>query len=340
MKERLISIIIPCYNSEEFIEELINMLKKQTYKSLEIILIDDGSTDNTFSVIEKNIKNDYRFKLLKQHNSGVAKTRNRGIKESTGDNILFMDSDDIIAETYIENFIKCIKYPNEIISCQIKRFESISKIYPINYSDLEILKLNDNRKIVRYFYPFHNIKYFGSVVNKCYPRELIVNNQIYFSEDLSVGEDLFFNLDILNVVNKWTVINNQYYDYRVNHNSLTFSYKNNYLDMRIKIIDKLRVTFIKNDLDESPLYEEYIKAAYSQLMLLYYTKNNLRKNEKYYIFTTVKTIIFDKVNQSNFNDNSIKNRMLFELLKLPNFILSQIIIILSRIWLLKMKKSI
>ena len=97
-----ISIVVPVYNVENYIEECINSIINQTYKNLEIILVDDGSTDSSGKICDKFAKNDDRIKVIHKKNEGLGKTRNVRILESTGDYLFFVDSDDFIDLNTIE----------------------------------------------------------------------------------------------------------------------------------------------------------------------------------------------------------------------------------------------
>jgi len=102
----MISIIIPNYNKEQFIAETIQSVKSQTYKNWECLIIDDCSTDNSICVINENIKNDFRFKLIvNKINKGGSSSRNIGLQEANGDYIIFLDSDDLLLRTCLENRI-------------------------------------------------------------------------------------------------------------------------------------------------------------------------------------------------------------------------------------------
>ena len=97
----LITVIVPAYNAEATIERCINSIIKQTYNNLEVIIVNDGSTDNTQTVCENMAKKDTRINVINKENEKVSKTRNRGIEEATGDYIVFVDSDDYIQNNMI-----------------------------------------------------------------------------------------------------------------------------------------------------------------------------------------------------------------------------------------------
>ena len=113
-----VSVIIPTYNAENTILKCINSIVKQTYKKIEIIIIDDGSTDSTLNKLNDLAKNDDRIIIKKQRNSGVSVARNNGINIASGDYILFVDSDDWLEKTMIEKMIITAQKENtDIVRC-------------------------------------------------------------------------------------------------------------------------------------------------------------------------------------------------------------------------------
>ena len=106
MKEPLISIIVPIYRVEEYLDKCLSSIINQTYKNLEIILVNDGSDDNSIKIAKKYAKKDERIKIIEEDNKGLSCARNTGINASTGKYITFVDSDDFIEENYIEVLYK------------------------------------------------------------------------------------------------------------------------------------------------------------------------------------------------------------------------------------------
>ncbi len=119
-----VSVIIPCYNHSQFIEEAISSVANQTYKNIEIVCIDDGSTDNSIEIVQNILTNTSNIKLIKQENQGVIKARNAAISISNGDYILPLDADDKIAPTYIEKAVDILdKNPQiGIVYCNAQYF--------------------------------------------------------------------------------------------------------------------------------------------------------------------------------------------------------------------------
>lgn len=105
--EILVSVVIPVYNVEDFIAECIESIIRQSYKTLQIVLVDDGSTDHSAEVCKRYMENDSRIELFQIQNSGVSTARNIGISLARGDYIFFVDSDDMIVDDYIQKFMEC-----------------------------------------------------------------------------------------------------------------------------------------------------------------------------------------------------------------------------------------
>lgn len=140
MEKGLISVIVPVYNVEQYLEKCVNSITNQTYRNLEIILVDDGSTDNSGKICDHLAKNDSRIKVIHKKNGGVAEARNFGIDVATGENISFIDSDDYINSKYFEILYKAMVANNaEIVICDYIKFEEDKEIKT---------SINENCKIV------------------------------------------------------------------------------------------------------------------------------------------------------------------------------------------------
>lgn len=109
----MVSIIVPVYNAQESLETCVKSILMQSYKNYEIILIDDGSTDNSLSICESLKKKSDKITVLSQNNSGVSAARNNGIKKSKGEYLLFIDADDVVEKTMLETLMK--KSENDIV---------------------------------------------------------------------------------------------------------------------------------------------------------------------------------------------------------------------------------
>lgn len=213
-----ISIIIPVYNTEKYVEKCINSIRNQSYKNLEIIIIDDGSTDDS-SLICTNLSNkDERIVYKKIKNGGVSNARNYGINISTGDYISFVDSDDYISNDYIEKLVKiAIEKNSQIVVC------GLTEVTPETEQKISIYKEMKERckditfpkKIEDYLLTFE----FNSACSQLISKELININNIEFNKNINYGEDMLFSLDCY-INSKKTYYLKQYgYYYIRNDNS-------------------------------------------------------------------------------------------------------------------------
>ena len=170
-----VSIIVPAYNEEDRIGKCIDSLLKQTYRNVEIIVVDDGSTDNTLSFLKKYEK---KIILISKKNGGQGSARNLGIKKSSGDYIMFVDSDDYIAENMTSKLVEKIENENaDIAICDIYKIINNQKIYFKNF-----ISFSENN--VKNYMMSH-----PGPVGRLYKRELFVNNHLYFMENC-IYEDL------------------------------------------------------------------------------------------------------------------------------------------------------
>ncbi len=145
MRNPLVSLIVPVYNVEPYIKECLESILGQTYRNLEIILINDGSTDDSFSICKKYAESDERIRLISKENGGLASARNRGIREAKGDYIGFIDSDDRIHNKFVEALIKEIL----IYDCGIAVSDYSNNIKKINYSENKSILLERSDAISR-----------------------------------------------------------------------------------------------------------------------------------------------------------------------------------------------
>ena len=221
----LVSIICPAYNAETTINETIKTILNQTYSNIEIIIVDDGSSDNTEQICKVLAKKDHRIKFYHIDNHGVAYARNYALKRAEGKYISFVDADDYIKPITIENMVEAAESNNKmLITC---KYWHGSKHTVAEFHDY---KSNDNpfTEIVPLTkYRFTN-KYTHSVVwGALYHRDLLKN--LEFRSDLYIGEDTFFFSEALHRAREIVFIDDVYYYYTILETSLAhkkFSKKN------------------------------------------------------------------------------------------------------------------
>lgn len=206
MQEKKVSVIVPAYNCEKFIKQCIDSILDQLYPNIEIIVINDGSTDNT-----ANLLNSYRDKifLINQQNCGVSKARNAGIEVSTGDYIMFVDSDDWIENNMISTMIKYADY-DTIVRCSYVVEDGKNE----KKQNGDVCKVISKDQIYKTLIETYD---FNPPYCQLIPRKLIKKKYV---TNISMGEDYLFNCYLYSNVKFIKIINNQFYHYRKVENSL------------------------------------------------------------------------------------------------------------------------
>jgi glycosyltransferase involved in cell wall biosynthesis len=210
ISDNLVSIIVPTYNVELFIEKCLKSVMEQSFSNIEVIVVNDGSTDNTGEVVDNYIQPDNRVRVLHTENAGVSAARNSGILASTGDYLIFVDGDDYIAEDYVSYMLGLIKNTQSDFclsrSCYTKKGEKQNECETIeNFNSKDAITLLLSPDVV------------VGCWNKIYKRSLIVSNNIWFSTSLFYGEGLTFITDVAQVANSVGVGNRKVYYYRKNN---------------------------------------------------------------------------------------------------------------------------
>lgn len=271
----LISIIIPVYNVEDYLEEAVISVCNQTYKKLEIILVDDGSTDNSSKICDELSLNDCRIKVIHKNNGGLSSARNAGLEIATGDYIGFVDSDDYIVQDMFENLLNAFKQDKNvgITSGQVYKYIN-GRISPYNkkweHNDINIIQPNEfARQMLLTYSNF-------TCWSKLYRRDIIQN--IHFREGRN-NEDSYFMFDLskeIEINNIYTIEIPYYvYYYRIRENSICNSTKT-----------PLEIDIIKNFSDFRNYYEDInnkLSEEINQYILyrLYHFFHKILKNHTY-----------------------------------------------------------
>lgn len=258
-----VSIIIAAYNVEDYIENCINSILKQTYQNFELIIVDDGSKDNTLDVCKKYMQRDHRVCVYHQTNKGVGEARNLGLKKASGDYITFIDSDDIICKKYLENLlIPCIKENADISICLYQYVNEGNNYNPI---------ITNTYKVMDVDYKILQAKIIGRCCGTLI-RATVVKG-ISFDTDLYVGEDLLFLCRCINRSNKIAITDDQLYCYYIYGES---SYNGTYNDKKYtEIISWNRV--IELFKDRPKVFRNTINRIYGWILL-----SNLLRMEEYH----------------------------------------------------------
>jgi len=299
---KLVSIIIPVYNAEKYIFKCLKSVLNQTYTNIEVIIIDDQSTDKSLEICTKLQKEDSRIKIYMQSHSGVVVARKKGIINSSGEYICFVDADDFVKNTLIENLL------NEMRKCDIvcagvlkedKYGNTIAKTNDILkgvYNDEKQLKyIEDNMIYV------NNVKKDGILpymVAKMYKSTIAKNIVSILPEDIYIYEDRLFNwIYLLNSKGGVSIIEDKQYIYRYNKKSVmntnddyfmmnlnkVYIAARNYFEIKNVsklVIDKLQ-KFIINRLYIAP---RYMRFSWQNRIIQFYSPLRINKNEKIVLY--------------------------------------------------------
>lgn len=230
MQQEMISIIIPMYNAEKYIEECLNSIVSQSDDNFEVIIVDDGSTDFGKEKCFHFIKSDSRIKYLYQDNAGVSEARNTGIMQAQGEWICFLDADDYFLEDALKKVRPYLTHKTNVLYCNYcsdgNPDPKFSKEYNI-IDSTDVLEasldyVSNYREMSKYVYMQYSV--FTSCWGKFYRKSMLSNLKEHFPVNLKLSEDLIFNINVLENVNQIAILDLPVVFYRTNPNSVTNHY--------------------------------------------------------------------------------------------------------------------
>ena len=267
-KAIMVSVIVPIYNVEEYLEECLESIRNQTYTNIEVILVNDGSTDGSREICESYCEKDIRFRLINQENQGQSVARNRGVKESVGQYIMFVDSDDVVNTDVLEVLLPYMKTDVDIVECEMTREK---EAFFLNKIPTIVFEGNSKEAILNCI-AFRAVKF--CAFTKLYRREIV--EKIPFLEGY-IYEDVFTGINYLNHIRKIIVIDYIGYYYRVRPNStMTKSFNEKNLDI-FPIGKKLIESF-----DDNEYLLPYIGYFIFYLSLSHYQRDGITKVSPYF----------------------------------------------------------
>ena len=182
------SVIVPVYNAEKYLERCIKSIVNQTYKGFEVIVINDGSTDNSLTLLQELGEKDERINLINRKNKGVSSARNEGIQKARGEYILFVDADDYIDKKLLENLDQYAVNTGLIVY----NFRDNGRVNKIEFQLPDVCDKESTAMLISGINSFR-----GFVWNKAFKRSIIIENNIGFREDIYMCEDLCFCIDFI-----------------------------------------------------------------------------------------------------------------------------------------------
>lgn len=244
------TIIMPMFNSQKYLSKNIEFFKKNSRLDVEFLIINDGSTDNSYNTIKKaNIKN---ITLLSQKNHGVSYSRNVGIKEAKGKYICFLDSDDYYEENILNFFDSVYEKDYDVIRfgyyIELKGKKISGKFVNENK------EINNFRKNIENYRYLYTTCFFNNPVNQLIKKEILIKNSIYFNEEYKYGEDLEFNRRLMHNVDSVLFSNLKLYNYRINYMSTTNNQELNNVKKCINDAINVHVDGFKKCKEEYPIF--------------------------------------------------------------------------------------
>lgn len=323
--DKLVSIIVPVYNVEKYLNECIKSIINQTYTNLEIILVDDGSKDNSGQLCEKWKSTDQRIQVIHKKNAGLGFARNSGLDIATGDYVMYIDSDDYISKDMVQKLLDIAEITeSDTVFCGLVRVLADGRMIPMPaYYDNKSFKGNEIiddvllEMIGSKPECSNDANLFMSVWHAIYSRKIIEKYSIRFpSERIVMCEDIMYHIDYLRRASCVTYIKDPLYYYRVNPKSLSQVYdesrfkRQKELSIEIKSSLSKFVNVEKIDLHEN---RRFLGGVRSQILAIAGSKEN-DKVKKYKAIVEddyVRTVLKDYP----YNKNPLKHRIFNILIK-------------------------
>ena len=252
MKE-LISVIIPAYNAEQFLGACLSSMTEQTYENLEVIVVNDGSSDKTGEIAAQWGQKDFRIKVVHQDNQGVSAARNAGLEIAKGDYIGFVDADDEVKNDFYEFLYQNLKkYEADISHCG---FELVKNERIVQFHNTGIILVQNKVEALQELLSGARIE--PSTCNKLFKKEVIKN--LFFATDIKFNEDLLFNIEAFKNAEKTVFEDVVKYKYNFNPSSASRSSKTLFIEEEIYNAAK-RVRFLLQDNETKAAVEKFYVA--------------------------------------------------------------------------------
>lgn len=260
----LISVIVPVYNAEKFLHYCIDSILNQIFNDFELILVDDGSTDNSGKICDEYAGKDARAKVIHKQNGGVSSARNAGIEAAKGEYICFVDSDDYLEKDYLFSLYNGYDDCVDLVLCGYNSInkDKVCNTVVFSNNDEDVLSRND-------VMPLFQKVMISAPWCKLFKRKIVTENNVIFPADMSLGEDMIFNFTYLDYVKKFKVINKPLYNYRNdNEISLLRKYRKEIFDEE-KLLNERWYEIIKKwQLDDKSIaiYNAHVFWSYDVVM--------------------------------------------------------------------------
>ncbi len=240
--KKLVSIVVPIYNAEKYITNCIEALQKQIYTSLEIILVDDGSTDRSLEICNRFAAKDQRIKVVHKDNGGVSSARNAGIEIASGEYLMFADSDDMAGELWVKRMVElAVQWHVNYVICGYRTAKNyaVAGQTAADRNDFErvwAFTRNEFYNVLGHMMVFRETMF--CPWNKLFFLDIVKKERIRFPEDMEYGEDFLFNLQYLEFCNGVIETKEKLYVYILqNPSSLEAKYKPDLYENQMKLYE-------------------------------------------------------------------------------------------------------
>ena len=328
VKEPLVSIIIPVYNVELYLEECMKSILRQTYANLDIILVDDGSKDKSPEMCDKYAREDTRVQVVHKENGGLMSAWMAGVQVAKGTYLLFVDSDDWIDLETVEELVGYVDGSSKEIICSNYIIEKKNQSIKVKQSMKS--GIYNREDIISKLYPdimgLENRRIHCSRCMKLFSKELISENMKYGRQELSMGEDMNITFPAMLDAERIVVLDEgYYYHYRLVESSMIHKY-NPRLYNNNKLLYKTLQEIVKSKSTEGAMEQSEILLTGLQkeyvFLLFYVIKNELRGPWKGCV-TRIREQILEARKESNIQDARVEvvnkaNKLLYLIMKWPN----------------------
>lgn len=282
----LVSVVVPAYNVEKFLPKCIDSLLGQTHNNLDIIIVDDGSTDKTGEIADEYAEKYDNIRCIHKKNGGLSDTRNAGLKHAKGEYVVFFDSDDWVENNVIEENLQCMIQNNVevVVWGYYTDFSNdngeVVKSVRVTSKDI-LCQKNQNPEV---FLNENVLGLVGYAWNKMYSMKLLKKNRFVFTKGLSLVEDIVFNVPVLIAAEK-VYFNGSAYTHYMQRGRVTLGnkYYNNFLELKLLACDKRRELLtgfgLSKQKSENVLWTNYLYAFISTIRMIN-RQNNLKNNAK------------------------------------------------------------
>ncbi len=304
----LLSIIIPCFNSEKYISSTLDMLIEQNLDDCEVIVINDGSTDDTFNICCRYASKYNNIRVIDKINEGVSVARNIGIEESRGKYVYFLDSDDYLEPNTLD-FYRNVLNTNKEIS--FYAFGYYSKYNGKTLNDYSY-KMYDKQKIdaIMLKQSFFEKKLCFNICSCICEKDFLVNNQIKFTAGLKIGEDIEFLLKILSRAPNCLYYARHCFIYQIRDDSTMQGYKSYSLAQWNSFIVNFNLQSLFKEVDIEKSYNFFLANSYLS-NLIYYLKSNSKSEEMNKNFIDFRSVLNRKISFGN-----LKRFIIIKILKI------------------------